>query len=282
MDLKGSRTEKNLEKAFAAGSKARNAYTCYAEAARIAGHPLVADVFMEMAKNEEEEARGQLDFLERIQDTQTNLEAAAQGEQAEATTIYPDFVRIAREEGFETIAGYFERMKERAARHEKILQNLLQQLKEGGTLQERTTGHSAVTLLELMLPHQGNPAGNVHGGELMKLMDTAAGVVAARHSHSNVVTAKVQELNFLRPVHIGELVFAYAKLTFVSRTSMEVSVEIETENLATEERQMAMTASFIYVSLDRNGNPLKVPSLLVTTEEGQKLFEEGKKRYESR
>ncbi len=282
MNLKGSRTEKNLEKAFAAGSKARSAYTYYAEAARKAGHPLLADVFLEIAKNEEEEVRGHLGFLERIQDIQANLEAAVQGEHNEATALYPDFARTAREEGFDAIADYFERMTERATGHQKILRDLLMQVKKGRIPQERTVGHSSVTLLELMLPHQGNPAGNVHGGEIMKMMDTAAGVVAARHAHSNVVTAKVQELNFLRPVHIGELVFTHAELTFVSRTSMEVLVEVETENLATEQRHKALTASFIYVSLDRNGKPLKVPPLLITTEEGQRLFEEGRKRYESR
>jgi acyl-CoA hydrolase len=282
MNLKGSQTEKNLEMAFAAESKARNAYTYYAEAARKGGHPLVADVFLEIAKNEEEHARAHLEFLERIQDTQTNLEAAVQGEHYEATTIYPGFARTAREEGFEAIADYFERMTNIETNHEKIIRNLLDQLKKGGVHEERTAGHSSVTLVEVMLPHQGNLAGNVHGGEIMKMMDSAAGVVAARHAHSNVVTAKVEELNFLRPVHIGELVFTQATLTFVSRTSMEVLVEVETENLATEERHKALTASFIYVSLDRSGKPIKVPPLLITTEEGERLFEEGRKRYETR
>jgi len=139
-----------------------------------------------------------------------------------------------------------------------------------------------VSLIQVMLPHQGNIAGNVHGGEIMKMMDTAAGVAAARHAHSNVVTAKVEELNFLRPVQIGELVFAHASLIFVSHTSMEVRVEVETENLVTEERHKALTASFIYVALDQTGKPTEVPPLLITTEEGQRLFEEGRKRYEAR
>jgi len=282
MNLKGSQTEKNLEMAFAAESKARNAYTFYAEAARKVGHPLEADVFLEIARNEEEHARGHLEFLEKIQDTQTNLEAAVHGEHYEATTIYPDFARTAREEGFEAIADYFERMTKIEAKHEEIIRNLLKQLKEDESPKERTAGHSSITLVEVMLPHQGNVAGNVHGGEIMKMMDTAAGVVAARHAHSNVVTAKVEELNFLRPVHIGELVFAKATLTFVSRTSMEVRVEVETENLATEERHMALTASFIYVSLDHMGKPIQVPPLLITTEAGEKLFQEGRKRYENR
>jgi acyl-CoA hydrolase len=116
----------------------------------------------------------------------------------------------------------------------------------------------------------------------MKLMDTAAGVVAARHAHSNVVTVKVEELNFIRPVHIGELVFVQASLTFASRTSMEIRVEVETESLATEKRQTALTAYFIYVALDQNGRPMEVPPLLITTEEGKRRFEEGRKRYQER
>ena len=140
MNLKGSQTEKNLEKAFAAESTARNAYTCYAEAARKGNHPLVADVFLEIAKNEEEHARAHLGFLQRIQDTQSNLETAVQGEHYEATTIYPGFAKTAREEGFESIADYFERMTHIEARHEKIIRNLLDQLKEGRA--RRTDGRS--------------------------------------------------------------------------------------------------------------------------------------------
>jgi uncharacterized protein (TIGR00369 family) len=282
MNLKGSRTEKNLEMAFAAESKARNAYTFYAAAAEKAGQTFVSDVFLEIAQNEEEHARGHYEFLGKIQDTQNNLETAVHGEHYECTTIYPEFAQTAREEGFQEIGDYFERMAKVEARHEEIIEDLLEKLKGQAIPKERTAGHSSVTLVEVMLPHQGNSAGNVHGGEIMKMMDTAGGVVAARHAHSNVVTAKVEELNFLRPVHIGELVFAHARLVFVSRTSMEVRVEVETENLSSEERHQALTASFIFVALDQNGHPREVSPLLITTEEGEKLFEEGRKRYQAR
>ena len=89
MNIKGSKTEKNLEQAFAAESKARNAYTFYAEAAKKSGQPLLADAFMEIAQNEEEHARGHYEFLGRIRDSLTNLETAVHGEHYEATTIYP-------------------------------------------------------------------------------------------------------------------------------------------------------------------------------------------------
>jgi acyl-CoA hydrolase len=282
MKLEGSKTGQNLEKAFAAESKARSAYAFYADAAQKAGHSFVADAFWEIAKNEEEHARGYLEFLGKIRDTRANLDAAAHGEHYECTAIYPEYARTAREEGFHEIADYFERMSKVEARHERIIKKLLQNMKENSSPKERTAGHSSVTLVQVMYPHNANRAGNVHGGEIMKMMDTAAGVVAHRHAHSNAVTAKVEDLNFLQPLHIGDLVFAHASLVFVSRTSMEVRVEVETESLDTEKRQKALTASFIYVAMDPSGKPMEVPPLLITTEEGERLFEEGRKRYEAR
>jgi uncharacterized protein (TIGR00369 family) len=282
MNLKGSQTEKNLEAAFAAESKARNAYNYYAAAAEKEGLTFISDAFLEIARNEEEHARGHFEFLGKIQDTLANLETAVHGEAYEYNTVYPDFAKTAREEGFPEIGEYLEQMAKMESRHEKIIKNLIKHLKERSTPKERTTGHSSMTLVQVMLPDQGNPAGNVHGGEIMKMMDTAAGVVAARHAHSNVVTAKVEELKFLRPVHIGELVFAHARIVFVGSTSIEIRVEVEAENLVTEERHKALTAYFIYVALDRSGKPITVPPLLITTEEGERLFEEGRKRHEAR
>jgi uncharacterized protein (TIGR00369 family) len=282
MDLKGSRTERNLEEAFAAESKARNTYLYYAEAARREDHSLIADVFLEIAKNEEEHARTQFQFLGKIRESGENLEAAARAEHQECAVLYPAFARTAREEGFHRIADFFEGMARMEAAHEEIIKNLLQNVRENSAPGERTAGHSSVTLVQVMYPHQANRAGNVHGGEIMKLMDTAAGVVATRHAHTNVVTAKVEELNFLKPVRVGDLVFAHAALTFVSRSSMEIRVEVETENFLSEERQKALTAYFIYVALDSAEKPTRVPSLLITTEEGKRYFEEGRKRYGSR
>ncbi len=282
MDLKGSRTEKNLELAIAEESKAQNAYLFYAEAANRAGLPLVADVFLDIAQNEEEHARAQFGFLGKIQDTRENLEAAVQKERYEQTSFYPECARAAREDGFPEIANHFERMAKVERKHEDIFNKVLKYQENKISINERTSGHSAITLAQVMLPHQANRAGNVHGGEIMKMMDSAAGVVASRHAHSNVVTAKVEEINFLKPVKVGNLVFVHARLAFVSRTSMEIRVEVETEDRFTEERQKALTATFIFVALDPSGKPMEVPSLLITTEEGQRLFEEGRKRYESR
>lgn len=282
MDLKGSRTEKNLRAALAGEAQARNSYIFFAEQARKADLPLIADVLLEIARNEEEHARHFFQFLGGPQDTAQNLETSARKEHEEHSIYYPDFARTAREEGFEAIAGCFEKMIQVEGRHEEVCRDLAKNLAENAPIPARTVGHSAITLAQVMLPHQANRAGNVHGGEVMKLMDSAAGVVAARHSHCNCVTARVEDLNFLKPVKVGDLVFAHAFLTFISRSSMEIRVEVETEDRFTEARQKALTARFIFVALDPNGKPAEVPSLLITTEEGEKYFEEGRKRHEGR
>jgi len=141
---------------------------------------------------------------------------------------------------------------------------------------------SAVVMSLVMLPHQANVAGNVHGGEIMKLMDNAAYVVAHRHARSNVVTARVDELTFHHPILVGNLVICHAHLTFVGTSSMEVAVVVEVEDLYKESsRKCALTAYFTMVALNAGGHPMKVPSLELVSEEEQILFEEGKERYKT-
>jgi len=144
----------------------------------------------------------------------------------------------------------------------------------------RTVKHSAVTMSELILPHQANPLGKAHGGEIMKLMDTAAGVVALRHAHTAVVTARVDGINFYHPIKVGDLVTVNAFLTFVGRSSMEVEVEVITEDIISEKTTHALTAYFIMVALNEQGKPAKVPPLIVSSKKQKDLWEKGKRRYE--
>ena len=140
--------------------------------------------------------------------------------------------------------------------------------------------HSQVIMSNVMLPHQANPSGNVHGGEIMKLIDSAAGVVAQRHARTNVVTARVDELEFLHPIRIGNVVTCYGKLTFVGKSSMEVSVNVTLEDVYRDEpAKTALTAYLTFVSLDEKGKPQQVPSLELANEEERHLFEEGRQRY---
>lgn len=144
----------------------------------------------------------------------------------------------------------------------------------------KSINHSQVIMSNVMLPHQANPSGNVHGGEIMKLIDSAAGVVAQRHARTNVVTARVDELEFLHPIRIGNVVTCYGKLTFVGKSSMEVSVNVTLEDVYRDEpAKTALTAYLTFVSLDEKGKPQQVPSLELANEEERRLFEEGRQRY---
>ncbi|MCR6544837.1 acyl-CoA thioesterase [Dehalobacterium formicoaceticum] len=128
---------------------------------------------------------------------------------------------------------------------------------------------------------QANYAGNIHGGEIMKLMDSAAGAVAYKYARTNVVTARVDELQFHLPIYIGALVTCTATVAYVGSSSMEVIVTVDTEDLRSDNPpQRALSAYFTMVSLDENGIPSKLPDLKINTEEERTLYEEGKKRHE--
>lgn len=133
---------------------------------------------------------------------------------------------------------------------------------------------------EQVLPHQANPAGNVHGGEIIKMMDSTAGIAAQKHCRTNVVTARVDELCFKKPVKIGDYVTCTARVVYSGFSSMEVFVTVESENLYTGETQIALTAFFTMVSLDENGQPTEVPPIEVGNDEYSKLLHAtGKRRY---
>ena len=139
---------------------------------------------------------------------------------------------------------------------------------------------SRTVMSSVMLPQHANSSGNVHGGEIMKLMDSTAAVVARRHARSNVVTARVDELKFMHPCHVGNVVTCSGKLTFVGRSSMEVFVNVLVEDVTKDEpAKLALTAYLTMVSLDKNGKPQQVPPLEVETEDERRLFSEGEHRY---
>ncbi len=139
-----------------------------------------------------------------------------------------------------------------------------------------------IVISEVMMPSQANPNGNVHGGEIMKIMDSAAYAAARKYARSNVVTARVDELEFHMPILIGDLVTCTAEIVFVGHSSMEVAVNVEVEDLDEEGRpQRALSAYFTMVALDRNSRPKSVPPLILDTEEARTAFEEGRLRYEA-
>jgi len=142
--LKGTKTERNLLAAFAGESQARNRYNYFASQARKEGYEQIAAIFSETADNEKEHAKGLFKFLEGgevqiqasfpagvIGDTASNLEAAARGENYEHTQMYPEFARVAREEGFPEIAAVFEAIAVAEREHERRYRALLRNVREG-------------------------------------------------------------------------------------------------------------------------------------------------------
>ena len=146
----------------------------------------------------------------------------------------------------------------------------------------KTVKDSAVIMAQVMGPQDVNCAGNVHGGVIMKLIDTAASVVAIRHSRTNAVTASIDRLDFHYPVFSGDLVTFKASLNLVGKTSMEVGVRVESENLFSGEFRHTASAYLTYVALDKAGRPMQLPHLILETEEEKRRNSEAIARRESR
>ncbi len=141
---------------------------------------------------------------------------------------------------------------------------------------------SKVEIAQVMMPEHSNAAGNVHGGYILKLVDQAGAIVAARHTHSNIVTASLDRMDFISPVYVGNLVFAKASVNFVSNTSMEIGVRVEAECLRTGTHTHVGSAYLTFVALDKYDKPTQVPKLLLETEDQKRRFEDAKKRRELR
>ena len=127
-----------------------------------------------------------------------------------------------------------------------------------------------------------NTAGNVHGGTIMKLCDEVAGVAAIRHSGLRVVTAGMDRMNFLQPVFVGELVTVRASVNSAWRTSMEVGVRVEKENVWTREALHTSTAYLTLVALDQEGRPSPVPPVAPQTEDEERRAREAQLRRDNR
>jgi len=146
----------------------------------------------------------------------------------------------------------------------------------------KTVAESLVTLTHLVLPDDANPAGNVHGGVILKLIDTAAGVVAMRHVRGWAVTASIDRMDFLKPVFVGELVIIKASLNMVGRTSMEIGVRVEAENLQTGDVRHTNSAYLTFVALDDKGRPRQAPPLVIEGEVGERRLRQALRRRELR
>ena len=145
-------------------------------------------------------------------------------------------------------------------------------------MEPRRVQESETTLSQVMLPSDANTQGNVHGGTIMKLVDTAGGIAAIRHSRHRVVTVIMDSMTFLEPVYVGDLVTVHARLTWTGRTSMEAEVRVEAENVATGVVTHTSTAYLVYVALDDEGKPYPVPPLELTNGDERARWQQAEAR----
>lgn len=141
---------------------------------------------------------------------------------------------------------------------------------------------SRVTLSQLMQPEHANLLGNVHGGWIMKLMDEAGALACMRHAQRRVVTVAVDQMTFLQPIRLGDLVTLTAEVSYVGRTSLEAEVHVVAENPVTDECTYTNTAYLVYVALDENRRPAPVPGLIPENEAQRERMEEGRARQSYR
>jgi acyl-CoA hydrolase len=175
---------------------------------------------------------------------------------------------------------------------DKALPNLACVLLEGflrifknwrkSNMESKTAKDSAVIMSHVMLPEDANPSGNILGGVIMKHIDTTATVVGMRHARCNAVTASVDRLDFHYPAYVGNLLTLKGSINMVGRTSMEIGVRAETEDLLTGKIRKIASAYLTLVGLDETGHTKELPRIIFKTEEEKRRNTEAIERRESR
>ena len=135
---------------------------------------------------------------------------------------------------------------------------------------------------ELTMPHMANNHGNVFGGVILSLVDRVGAVAATRHARQPVVTVAMDRVEFYEPIHLGELITAKASVNFVGRTSMEIGVYVEAENLVTGNRRHTNSCYVTYVAIDKRGKPVPVPKLAPETDAEKERYKRAEGRRAQR
>jgi len=146
----------------------------------------------------------------------------------------------------------------------------------------KTVADSRVEMIEVVLPNDANPLGNILGGKVMHLIDIAGAIAAHRHCHSLVVTVAVDSLDFMYPIRIGQLIVLRARVTRAFQTSVETEVRVFLEDYLTGERRQTSSAFVTYVALDAAGRPKKVPPVIPRTQEEKLRYREALERRRRR
>ena len=149
-------------------------------------------------------------------------------------------------------------------------------------MEGKTVNESSAIVSYVTLPQDANRTGNVHGGVIMKHIDSAAAVAATRHARCDCVTASIDKLDFYSPVYIGNFLTLKASINVVGRTSMEIGVRVEAEDLLTGETTHTASAYLTFVALGEDGRPTKVPPLILQSESDERRNREARLRREKR
>jgi len=149
-------------------------------------------------------------------------------------------------------------------------------------VEARTVRETQHETSQMMLPQHSNNLGLVFGGVILAMMDTASAVCAIRHARMICVTASVDRVDFREPIHLGDLVIMKCSVNYVGRTSMEVGVRVESEDLQTGLRRHTNSCYLTFVAIDRNGRPVEVPRLIPESEDEIRRYEAAKERRRRR
>ena len=133
--------------------------------------------------------------------------------------------------------------------------------------ESRPMSYSVGTITTFVMPHMQNIRGDLFGGELMALVDQAAAVAAIRHAGGPAVTASIDRVDFRERIPVGRLVTCAASVDYVGNSSMDISVEVYSERVSTGERRHTHSAHVVFVAIDEEGNPTRVPRLIPETDE---------------
>jgi acyl-CoA hydrolase len=137
-------------------------------------------------------------------------------------------------------------------------------------------------MVQVVLPNDANPLGFILGGTVMHLIDIAGAIAGHRHTRSLLVTAAVDGLEFLHPIKVGDLIILETRVTCTFNTSLEVEVEVFSEETLTGRRQMTSRAFLTFVAIDRDRHRVPVPPLLIETEDDRRRCEEARVRRAER
>lgn len=146
----------------------------------------------------------------------------------------------------------------------------------------RSPNDTKAEMIVRMFPTDANPAGNVFGGVILRHIDSVAGLVAQRHCRTNAVTVSMDKVTFLKPVYVGNALVLNARVNYVHKSSLEIEIKVEAEDMEKGTRTITGTAFVTFVALDKNGKPTPIPKLKLETEEDRQKFEAGKMRMEKR